>query len=313
MMLVWEFESVTLLKSEPFAAVTSMDELLAIASAMEQEAIDGYSELASLMRQENRPDMEAVFERLIAEENQHLGNVVRWSENVRNKKPDLAHLRWEPADTFDEEGARTVASALLTAYRAFSMAVRNEERAFLFWTYVAANANEPEVQKAAEQMAREEMGHLTTLRRERRRAFHAQRNAPPAPALDFTELESRLATLLTESAGLASGVDAPTLEHLAAEARERSSVIAHAPLGESPLLSKGVSPQVFGHLKPLSELLLDCYLELGERMVDEDSRNQAQLLAAGAIRCRSYIRSMLNSPKNQTAGVEHETGTRRGF
>ncbi|UIJ72084.1 ferritin family protein [Aurantimonas sp. HBX-1] len=287
----------TLLKSEPFAAVTSMDELLAIASAMEQEAIDGYSALARLMRQENRPDMEAVFEQLVAEENQHLGNVVRWSENVRNKKPDPAQLRWEPADTFDDEGARSIAPALLTAYRAFSMAARNEERAFLFWTYVAANADQPPIQEAAERMAREEMGHLTTLRRERRRAFHEQRAQPSAPALDIPELESRLAGLLAEAAAGASGTDAPTLEKLAAEALERSSTVAQAPLGKSPLLRDGVPPEVSGHLAPLSELLLDCYLDLGERLVDQDDRDRAQRLAAGAIRCRAFVRSMMNGPK----------------
>jgi hypothetical protein len=94
----------SLLRGEPFAAVKSMEEVLAIAYAMEQDAIDGYSKLADHMRRENRPDMVAVFERLVGEESQHLGNVVHWSEKVMGKKPDLANLQWEPADTFDDEG-----------------------------------------------------------------------------------------------------------------------------------------------------------------------------------------------------------------
>ena len=65
----------SLLKSEPFAAVESMDELLAVAYAMEQEAITGYSELAERMRREGRPDMVPVFERLIDEESQHLAGL----------------------------------------------------------------------------------------------------------------------------------------------------------------------------------------------------------------------------------------------
>jgi rubrerythrin len=282
----------SLLKSEPFAAVTSMDELLAVAHAMEQEAIDGYSRLADLMRQQGRPDMEAVFQRLVAEENAHLGNVVRWSEQIAEKEPDVSHLRWNPADTFDDEGAGSVAPALLTAYRAFSMAVRNEERAFLFWTYVAAHAVEPQVREAAEQMAREEMGHLTTLRRERRRAFHDQRAAPPAPVIDLPELERLLADLLEEASSTASGADAASLKHLAAEARERASTTARAPFKRSRLLHQGVPPQVCEQLAPLSELLLDCYLDLGETELDQNRRNSAQLLAAGAIRCRSLVRSM---------------------
>ncbi|MFY0736408.1 ferritin family protein [Aurantimonas sp. NFXS3] len=288
----------SLLKSEPFAAVTSMDELLAVAYAMEQEAIDGYSRLADLMRQEGRPEMEAVFQRLVAEESGHLGNVVRWSEQVTKKEPDLSHLQWDPAGSFDDEGAGTVAPALLTAYRAFSMAVRNEERAFLFWTYVAAHADESQVQEAAEQMAREEMGHLTTLRRERRRAFHEQRDAPPAPVIDLPELERRLADMLADASSTAFGADAASLEHLAAEARERSSTTARAPFKKSRLLLQGVPPQVSEHLAPLSELLLDCYLDLGETELHQNRRNSAQLLAAGAIRCRSFLRSM-----PETAGI----------
>ena len=191
----------SLLKSEPFAAVTSMDELLAIASVMEQEAIAAYSKLADLMRREGRPDLVAVFERLVGEESQHLGNVERWSEKLSGRKPDLASLRWEPVDTFDDEGASSIAPELMTAYRAFAMASRNEERAFLFWTYVAAQTEEDALREAAEQMAREELGHLTTLRRERRLAFHAGLDAARStPAADLPALEMRLADHLEAEA-----------------------------------------------------------------------------------------------------------------
>jgi rubrerythrin len=281
----------SLLKSEPFAAVTSMDELLAIAYAMEQEAIDGYSKLADHMRRENRPEMVAVFERLVGEESQHLGKVVEWSEKVSGKGPDLSNLRWEPEGTFDDEGTGAIASELLSAYRAFSTAVRNEERAFLFWTYVAAQADQDPLREAAERMAREELGHLATLRRERRRAFHTARRVDQlTPKLDVPELELRLATLLKRAAAKASGVEASTLERLARQASDRSSSIAQRPLGPSPLLSNGVSPEVAGRAASLCELLLDCYLDFGERLSDQDNRSRAQQFAAGALECRSTIR-----------------------
>lgn len=280
------------LKSEPFAAVTSMDELLAIAYAMELEAIEGYSKLADQMRRENRPDMVAVFERLVGEESRHLGSVVQWSEKVSGKKPDLSNLRWEPEGTFDDEGASGVAPELLSAYRAFSTAVRNEERAFLFWTYVAAQAGQDLLREAAERMAREELGHLTTLRRERRRAFHDQKDMRPrAPVLDLPELELRLAELLDTAASKASEAEAPTLRRLARQANERSSSIAQRPFGLSPLLSKGVSPEVSGRAASLCELLLDCYLDFGERLHDQDGRSRAQQFAAAAVECRSVIRA----------------------
>lgn len=284
----------SLLKSEPFAAVTSMDELLAIAYAMEQEAIDGYSRLADHMRQESRPDMVAVFERLVGEESQHLGNVVHWSEKVRGRKPDLSNLRWEHADTFDDEGAGAVAPELLSAYRAFSMAVRNEERAFLFWTYVAAQADQDALREAAERMAREELCHLATLRRERRLAFHAEHLAGrTAPAAGVPELEMRLADHLEGAAPNARGTDRANLEKMAQQARERASDMAKLPFGPSLLLRNGLAPDVAKRMAALCELLLDCYLDFGERLPDQEDRSRAQRFAAGTVECRSVIRAAL--------------------
>ena len=283
----------SLLKTEPFAAVKSMEELLAIAFAMEQEAVAGYSELAERMRRENAPELVAVFERLIGEESAHLDYVVRWSEKVAGRKPDLADLRWQLGETFDDEGARTVAPELLSAYRTFSMAVRNEERAFLFWTYVAAQTDRQELRQAAERMASEELGHLATLRRERRKAFHAERaaHAPGAPAT-LPELERRLAGHLEAEAAKAGGEAEARLRELARQARARADGIAGRPLGASPLLREGVAEGVAGRLVPLCELLLDCYLDFGDRSPDEEVRSRAQTFSAGAVACRSAIAAL---------------------
>jgi len=284
----------SLLKSEPFAAVTSMDELLAIASVMEQEAIAAYSNLADMMRREGRVDLVAVFDRLVGEESQHLGNVERWSETLSGRKPDLASLRWEPVDTFDDEGASSIAPELMTAYRAFAMASRNEERAFLFWTYVAAQTDKDALREAAEKMAREELGHLTTLRRERRLAFHAGLDAArSAQAADLAALEMRLADHLEAEAARNREAGASSLETMARKARARASSIARQPLGESPLLRSGVTPEVAARTAALCELLLDCYLDFGERLPDQEGRNRAQAFAAETVECRSAIRAAL--------------------
>src|SRR5690606_22135477 len=97
------------------------------------------------------------------------------SQMLSGRPPDTA--AWEAPAMFEDEGAALVAPELLSAYRAFSMAVRNEERAFLFWTYVASRAPTEELRLAAERMAHEELNHVSILRRERRQAFHSQRRA----------------------------------------------------------------------------------------------------------------------------------------
>nr|ACF98094.1 hypothetical protein [uncultured bacterium 1042] len=281
----------SLLKAEPFATVETMDELLAIAYAMEQEAVAGYSELAGRMRRENRPELAAVFDTLVGEESRHLDNVVSWSETVSGKPPDLNNIRWKRAETFDDEGARAIAPELLSAYRAFSMAVRNEERAFIFWTYVAAHAPREELRMAAERMAREELAHLATLRRERRRAFHAQHRtgSPAANEHELAVLERRLADLLQAASAGAAAEDAERLAVLAQQSRQRAESLADRPLGESPLLRGGAAAGAAARMGPLCELLLDCYLDFGERLPDEGQRNRAQDFAAGAVQCLSML------------------------
>ena len=279
------------LEAEPFIAIRSLEELFAVAAAMEREAIDGYSELARRMYREDKPALAEVFEQLVAEETLHLGNVDHWSKRMTGKEPDLSALHHELDATFDDEGAGTVAPELMNAYRAFSMAVRNEERAFAFWTYVAAQSNSDELRQAAEQMAREELDHVARLRRERRRAFHEDRGAAASgEGWTLPALEGRVAALLDEAArDEAPGPQARRLEELALAARTRAGALTHAPLGDAPLL-KSVRPEVAARLRPAVELLLDCYLDFGERLPSQAGRERAQLHAAELLDCVAAVR-----------------------
>ena len=283
------------LDAEPFIKIGSLEELFAVAAAMEREAIDGYSELARRMHREGRPGLAEVFERLVAEETMHLGNVEHWSKHLTGREPDLSALRGTPDATFDDEGAGTVAPELLSAYRAFSMAVRNEERAFAFWTYVAAQSPSAELQQAAEQMAREELDHVARLRRERRRAFHEGRAGTEGEDWTLAALENRVAALLDETArDMEPAGQAKKLDGLAHAARARAAALTHAPLGETRLL-KNVRPEISARLRPASELLLDCYLDLGEQLPSQAGREVAQTYAAELLDCVSIVRQETSS------------------
>ena len=131
----------TLLKMEPAGTLQSLDELFALANAMEQEAATKYGELAEEMRRQGRSDLLTVFTDLAAAEREHVESVQRWSQSRRGKLPDPTLVRWEAPETFDSEATSEIkASKLMTPYRALAMAVRNEERAFAFWSYLAAFA-----------------------------------------------------------------------------------------------------------------------------------------------------------------------------
>jgi len=276
------------LTSEPYGTVDSMAELFAIAAEMEQAAIDGYSSLAARMRREQRPELAEVFDRLVDEETMHRANVDHWSRAVVGTPPDRSALGWDPGPSFDDEGIGVVAPELLSAYRAFAVAVRNEERAFAFWTHLAAHAGSAELRAACEQMAREELGHVATLRRERRRAFHLRKTAPAAGATRWTlpALEHRLAELLRGAAATPAG----SAERHAGAAEKRAGALLARPLGHSPLLEH-VSADAAERLLPCTELLFECYLDLAERLPSEEERGRAQTFAAQLLDCLSAVRS----------------------
>jgi rubrerythrin len=308
----------SLLKTEPPAPVRSLDELFAIAGALETEAAARYAELAGRMEAQGLPRVAEVFRRLEAEERGHAGQVEGWARTATGAPPDPALIRWRPPETFDEEEARGLASSrLASAYRALSMAVRNEERAFALWTYIAAQAEDPAIREAAERMAGEELRHAALLRRERRRAFHAERGrgredgepsaaaAPrrPPPAQEAAAIERALAALLADLGGEARAPSAqhvPELRRLAAEAAamaEEALAVAEAGARTPPAEGtaqprhgdRSLSPpgdeaprDLSGALR-LAERAVEGYLDAAEAAREEEAMRRVQSLAERGI------------------------------
>jgi rubrerythrin len=286
----------SLLKREPAGSVKSLEELFAIAAAMEQEAAPRYAEIAARLRHEGDPALADVLERLSADEWGHLESVVQWSERTKCKVPDPARIRWQAPETFDDEGVATAHPRLLSAYRILSMAVRNEERAFAFWSYVAAHAETPEVRQAAETMAYEELGHVAILRRERRSAFHAERRqAHVGPEsedgrFDLAALERQLAELLEPLAAKAPPQEGARLRAFAEEARRHAQELERSPIAmDSAEPAKGTSTDPLA----LAELLTDRYLDAGDALRDEEALGRVQAMAGHAVARLAWLRADL--------------------
>lgn len=156
------------------APVKSVDELLAVAEALEQEAATRYRALSARMARQGDTEMAARFDFLAGIEERHATHVADRGRTMLGHAPDPACARWELPTGYDEEEA---SGASLSAYQALAFAVRNEERAFAFYTYVAAEAEHPDLRALAEELARDELEHAALLRHCRRRAFHADRPA----------------------------------------------------------------------------------------------------------------------------------------
>ena len=136
------------------------------------QAIELYRELGTRMADLGNQHARTAFATIEAQQRRHAEAL------ERRMAPDLTGppspvRRWAELTIFDDEGL--AGTRLATPYRALSVAVRNMERAFSFWTYVSAHAENPEVKAEAERLAREELAHVHELRAARRRAYHAAR------------------------------------------------------------------------------------------------------------------------------------------
>jgi rubrerythrin len=172
------------------------------------------------------------------------------------------------------------------------MAVRNEERAFAFWSYVAAHAQSTEVRQAAETMAHEELEHVSILRRERRNAFHADRRHHEGhdgqEATDLAALEHRLADLLEPLVHKASLNEAGRLSGFVEEARRNAVELngVSVPIAVSML-------EIPNGPIALAEMLTDRYLEAGDSLKDADVLALVQELASRAIVRLAWLRADL--------------------
>jgi rubrerythrin len=162
-------------KQETISATALRD----VAAALEAAALRRYQRLATWWAAEGEAELAALFARLAEMEARHA--------TVFGPIRDETALP-PPAAGEDEAVWQ---SALLTPYRALSLAVRAEERAFASYADIAAHAATPDLRAQAEDLAREELEHAAILRRARRAAFHSERPfATPLPT-DMVALEQQ--------------------------------------------------------------------------------------------------------------------------
>lgn len=275
------------LASEP-TSIRSMDELLAVALAMEKEAADRYAALAERMRSAGRPELADVFDRLVREETGHIDMVMSWSRRLSRQPREVVPTDAVPQDVFDDEAIGLVSPELVDAYRSFAIAVRNEERAFAFWSYIAAHGASVEIREAAEQMAREELEHAKTLRRERRRAFFKDRRlgSTVREPHDLSSLEMEVCQRLEEYAD--RNENRSEYRDLAHEARMLSLDLASDPL-QDPAQVRPPPPR---SLDALCEWLADYYIDAGEQLPSQAARDRAQALATIAVKRLAVVRTL---------------------
>lgn len=165
----------SLLEHDPQTGPMTIETLVGIANAIEQEAVRRYAQLERTMEQRGETETAAAFRRMLEEEREHVDAIGKWAAELGVDVPDGEAFEWIlPRDLFTSWEA-IAGSALLTPYRAFAIAAENEQRAFAFYSYLAAQAGDRTVAEQAERLAAEELNHAARVRQWRREAYHRER------------------------------------------------------------------------------------------------------------------------------------------
>jgi len=149
-------------KSHPAAGIASIDELMAYAYALEQEASERYSEFADAMETHNNREVAELFRKLARIENRHAEQVLE--EMGWTSPPAAPHggYKWEGFEA-PESGEVTELHYLMQPYHALQIALHNEKRARVFFEGLVKQARNAKVRKAAEEMAGEEAEHVQLI------------------------------------------------------------------------------------------------------------------------------------------------------
>ena len=314
-----------ILTRPPGLPATSINEVLSIADALERAAVARYSALGACMRRVGHDDIASVFESLATEEQSHVDSVQRLSQAVLAAPPSAEITRWVLPETFSVEEAGP--PTLLTPYKALSIAVRGEERAFAFWSYVASTATNEPVRVQAEQMARQELVHAAKLRHARRSAFHGERSQRRGEmerrsAINLFDMRRAVGQLGAEAAEflsiaagrldqLADSQSAELLRTIAAEIHRSSNVSnGRQSGGATKVITQRIEwPVTMGRAGVLFEAagtmerLAERYLDMLENSADALATEELQALIDQTTRQTARLNARLYAAEPSLAAI----------
>lgn len=290
---------VPLLAVQPPAPVRSVGELFAIAMTQAGKAAQRYGQLAAAGDDAFEP-VRRVFEILYHRELERAKSVERDCVTAIGRAPDVIDLRWPPTDLVLPQELSDIENSLLpTAYDAWALAVRHRERAFVFWTYVAALAEGADVRATAEDLAREALHDGNLLRRERRLAWRAERKSASETGSTSSELSTAalLESLLLKDILLWS-------QEMPPPQRGRLLSLIGSP-GEVPVLeTKGTAlpraeplEQIKRRARRHAEQLCTIYLDEADRAQDQSGLELAQQSATRSIARLADLRALASLPE----------------
>lgn len=141
--------------------ITSIEELMAYAYAMETEAARRYNEFADMMEVHNNTEVAELFRKLARIESRHSDHVLEAMHWTTPPQPPVGGFQWEGAAA-PESGQPEELHYLMQPYHALQMALHNEKRAQEFFRKLMRSAP-PELREAAKEMEADEAEHVALI------------------------------------------------------------------------------------------------------------------------------------------------------
>ncbi len=144
------------------AFIGTVEELLAHAHALEQEAADRYAMLADQMEVHNNPEVAGLFRKLAEIEGKHAQHVERMSEGVELPELSPWEYKWDTPESPEALDPQEM-HYLMTPHHALNLALRHEKLGAEFFDKVANSVQTDELKALAKQLAEEEYEHVRLL------------------------------------------------------------------------------------------------------------------------------------------------------
>lgn len=154
-------------------AVTSLQDLFAIAYQIEADAVDRYIMLAEQMETHNNPDLAVIFKDLARAEGIHRDEIQRMAGDIEIVDHAAKVAKWAKGDSPEEADFGAV-DYLMTPWHALQLALSGEKRALAYFAHVVDTATDPKIKAMAAEFVEEEAEHVNLCYRLLRRY--------PAPA-----------------------------------------------------------------------------------------------------------------------------------
>jgi len=141
----------------------TLEEFMALALAMENEAVERYSEFADAMETHNNLEVAAMFRKMAGYEAKHAAQIMfqmNWTEAPPVPAGAMSWPGYEAPETVPSGDVHY----LMQPWHALQLALAAEERAERFFAQIVSMATTDSVRRAARELQAEEAEHVALVK-----------------------------------------------------------------------------------------------------------------------------------------------------